>query len=455
MKRLASLIIALLLIASAILCTGCKDRDAEPPPSPVNLLNENGEAIYRIVYAEGINNDTKEKIIAFKNDLDELEGAEFALTSDKFAEGEGAGSVTNVCEILVGATNRPESAQAREGLTVNDYVIRVVGAKIVIAGGSDLMTARAMDAFLAMIDLENGDALKTNTDIKEEIERGSYLVALTNQRKWRLEVYDISDGKLDDSSLVWYCKTPYRNIAGAKLRRSEKHGDVALFVSGNRYGCMVSYPEGKVVWSTEAAASNPHSIELLPNGVVAIASSDGGEVRFFTTEDRTSKAPKAKTQLYDAHGVLWDEEREVLWAIGGNSLAAYRVSLNNDGSVTVTEDKELSATIPTGGAHDLAPVYGDKNALWITTGAYVYRYNKTEKTFTVDYNGNQVINCSGVKGIGNFQDGSTVFIYPDGAYQSWTSKSMYLWKNGTEEKITVTSEDGDFYKVRVWDTRYQ
>lgn len=460
MKRIISLILMLLLLAATASCggdgvssTSSADVTTTPPPEPVSLLKENGEAAYRIVRPDKTNSDTLDSIDEFKRSLNSLTGTEFLLITDKVLDNEAPEGVAEVYEILIGATNRSESIAAKEGLTENDYVIRIDGKKIVIAGGSDLMTVKALNAFYAMLDSENGFTLEGDLNIKKEIERGTQLVALTNQGKWRLQVYDITDGKLDEDSLVWSYKTPYRNIAGVKFRHSEKHGDVVLTVCGNRYGCMVSYPEGNVIWSTEAAASNPHSIELLPNGIVAIASSDGNEVRFFKTDERSSKTPDAKMTLGDAHGVLWDPEREVLWAVGRNVLTAYRVTLNNDGSVTVTEDTSLKATIPSGSAHDLAPVYGNKNELWITTGSHVYRYNKTEKTFSVDYEGHEILDIGGVKGVGNFENGDIVYIYPDGEYESWTSKSAYMIKNG--EGSEMTSEDGHFYKIRVWDVRYQ
>jgi dTDP-4-dehydrorhamnose 3,5-epimerase-like enzyme len=282
-----------------------------------------------------------------------------------------------------------------------------------------------------------------------------YLIALTNQSKAYVEVYDITEGKIDESSLVWSYKLPYNNIAGVKFRHSKTHGDVVLAVCGNNYGCMVSYPEGEIVWSTVSAASNPHSIELMPNSVIAIASSDGNEIRFYTTDKQYNSKPAASVILDDAHGVLWDEENEVLWAVGGSVLAAYKVTLNEDNTVTVIEDTALRADIPGFFAHDLAPVYGNKDALWITTKGSVFMFNKTTKEFVTDYEGSEILDCDNVKGVGNFDDGSVVYIYPDGEYQSWTSKTVYFLKNGVEESISLVSEDGHFYKVRVWDTRYQ
>lgn len=289
------------------------------------------------------------------------------------------------------------------------------------------------------------------------IEREPYLVALTNQGASRLEVYDISGGKLDESSLVWSYETPKYNIAGVKFRHSEAYGDVALMAYGKKYARMVSYPEGELLWSTSKAADNPHSIELLPNGVIAIASSDGGEIRFFVPSGSSSGNYVASVTLADAHGVLWDDERQVLWAIGRRVLTAYRITLNSEGNVSVVEDSSCRAMIPTDYAHDLAPVYGNTNLLWISTGSSVYQFNKTTKSFSTAYNGASSVNRVGVKGIGSFNDGSMVYIYPDGAFKTWTSQSMVLMTNtgGILTSTVLKSETGHFYKVRVWDTRYQ
>jgi hypothetical protein len=459
MKRFISLFFALILTFAAVSCSGGEIPEettetvaetlleTEPEPTMVGLIGEGGEALYRIIRPDDATDSEIQIAIELKKALKELTGADFSITTDFLMPNE---DVTVINEILIGSTNRTESIAASEGVTVNDYVIRVDGNKIVIAGGGEGMLLRAVEEFLSIVGAGNTFMIDKNTDIRRSVERGPYIVALTNQGKSQLEVYDISDGKLDESSLVWACKMPYYNVAGTKFRHSETHGDVALAVCGNSYGCMVSYPEGKVLWSTEAAASNPHSIELMPNGVIAIASSSGGEVRFFTTDKKTSRNPSAKVVLEDAHGVLWDDEKQVLWAIGRTVLTAYRVTL--DGSkVTVTEEESLRATIPSDWSHDLAPVYGNKNELWITTGSHVYRFNKTTKTFTAD----PTLDRANIKGVGNFDDGSMVYIYPDGAFKSWTSQSAFLIKADTSSAKTATSADGHFYKIRVWDTRYQ
>lgn len=421
--------------------------------TPIDLVDKNGDAIYRIVRPEKVSLDAAADIREFKRSLDNITGANFKLTTDVLSEDELAEDVTEVYEILIGATNRAESIEARNGLTVNDYLIRVIGNKIIITGSSDMTTKKAMNAFLDLISEKNGSALLSSTNIVINIERGPYLVGLANTNKGCVEVYDISNGTLNVDSLVWSFNMI--NVSGLKLRHSDKYGDVMLATGGNEYACMVTYPDGKVVWSTNATAINPHSIELLPNGVIAVASTEGNEVRFFKTDEESSEYFDAQVALTDAHGVLWDEGKEVLWAVGWNTLTAYRVTINSDGTLTVTEDMNLHTTIPSVGAHDLAPVYGTENEMWISTLDHVYRFNTETITFSTSYKESKVINISNVKGIGNYQDGTTVLIYPDGEYLSWTSKSIYLLNKNAEGIDKIISDSSHFYKVRVWDTGYR
>ncbi len=51
-------------------------------------------------------------------------------------------------EILIGATNRPESEQALDGLLSDDYTIQVVGEKLVVGGGGDSGTLKALAILL-------------------------------------------------------------------------------------------------------------------------------------------------------------------------------------------------------------------------------------------------------------------------------------------------------------------
>lgn len=78
---------------------------------------------------------------------------------------------------------------------------------------------------------------------------------------------------------------------------------------------------------------NPHSIELIPGGVVAVASSTGGAVELISVKDAKLEPAKQRRskalELKEAHGVVWLAHHNRLWAIGQNELVECRVDADN------------------------------------------------------------------------------------------------------------------------------
>lgn len=72
-------------------------------------------------------------------------GGDLTLTTDEESQ-------ADTFEILLGNTNRPESAQLAEGLGESDYRIAVVGEKLVAVGGSDLALQHAVRRLMKDID---------------------------------------------------------------------------------------------------------------------------------------------------------------------------------------------------------------------------------------------------------------------------------------------------------------
>ena len=84
---------------------------------------------------------------------------EVTIKEDFFREGI-ASLAMGEYEILVGATNRPESAEFLANLRYADYGYALIGKKLVIAGQSEEGTAQAVDAFIRdVLDGRSGDVL--------------------------------------------------------------------------------------------------------------------------------------------------------------------------------------------------------------------------------------------------------------------------------------------------------
>lgn len=469
MKRKLTALFAAFLLVPALLLGSCGPagggdsttapggETSDTPPAPDGLISviADGVCNYKLIRAEEASEYVKKQVVALRASL--LEYAGTVPLSDDWEQNLDTSSAELAArfEILIGGTNRPESAAAAEGIGGNEYRIRVTGNKIVIVGGSDMALAEGCRVFLTTVTGSTEThtmKIPDGTDITGKYE-SPYLIALTDQRNSVVSVYDLSLGSLDTADAVWTHKYSAYNIAGTKFREY-KGSEVVLAAFGTTNAEMVDYATGKTLWSTASTAANPHGVELIPCGVVAVAASTGAQVRFFDVSgDGTAFV---SFDLADAHGVLWDPEKEVLWAIGTNILTAFTVGLSG-GKITVTERTDLRTTIPTSSAHDLQPYYGDTDRLWITTGSAVYIYSKSENKFLTTYEGSGVINRKNIKGIGNFADGSVAYIYPDGAFKSWTSASVtFIVKEGdTFTPSTLKSSDGDFYKLRVWNKNYQ
>lgn len=71
---------------------------------------------------------------------------------------------------------------------------------------------------------------------------------------------------------------------------------------------------------------NPHSIDRLPDGRYVVASSNGNKLTLVDGSGHPlepSAQRKKEFAFEDAHGVHWDAQRKVLWAIGGAAIAKF------------------------------------------------------------------------------------------------------------------------------------
>ena len=280
------------------------------------------------------------------------------------------------------------------------------------------------------------------------------MVAVTNKASETIDIYNIdTETKLKSFSATGA-------IAGVKFRNYGEWGNVVVYCTNDPgYAEILSYETGESLWKTANFGTSPnaHSVELLPNGVLAVAGSSGS-IRFYDIE--SDATTYESVSLTNAHGLLWDEENEILWALG-DVLTAYTVEKTN-GGITVTQDASIN--VSTAGGHDLSAYYGDTNKMWIATNLGVYIYNKTTKTLTaVTFKDSQdnAMPSTQVKGIGNYLDNSMVLTRDDdlltGDYV-YNTPNIVVYKvvdgSYTVEK-TICIENGAFYKARVVDFNYQ
>ena len=311
----------------------------------------------------------------------------------------------------------------------------------------------------------------TEPPVDNELINSSNMLMALDQLGERLVIYDLDtyeDGKTLDDLEAFDIKVGH--AAGLKYREDTVLGNV-LLVAGTRTE-IYSYPTGKRLWYTKTPGANPHSIEMLPSGNIVVASSSDGILRFFRTSALVDKNKDvAKTysdyKLEDAHGVLWDPEYELLWALGAYELRAYKVK--GEGSRERLEKVDMmSIKLPEGKywGHDLSPDYTDTRYLYITVGSCVMRFDKEDQSLSEEFPNSDILNRSNVKGFsnnpsGNFfatgETGGEGCEWKDWEKASWCTNTIYYYRaNGeTLETIKLMTEKSAFYKARAFCGLYQ
>ena len=152
-----------------------------------------------------------------------------------------------------------------------------------------------------------------------------------------------------------------------------------LLVSSSSGGCaLLEIPSGKALWW--AKVPNAHSIEALPGGLIAVASStakDGNKVLLF--DSKIHEKPLAEIPLHSAHGLVWDDSRKLLWALGYQELLALELKTEGTASLTVKERHAL----PDKDGHDLRAVPGSADLI-LSTDHHVHRFDREKKAFRLD-----------------------------------------------------------------------
>ncbi|MBQ8005417.1 MAG: hypothetical protein IJ303_03800 [Clostridia bacterium] len=106
------------------------------------LLSDVAE--YTLVRGDLCSSEETNALVALKNALEKSVDISLPISTDWL----GKGQTEKEKEILIGKTNREESISAMNGLGYNDYVIKKIGSKLVIAGGSGEATEKAVDYFI-------------------------------------------------------------------------------------------------------------------------------------------------------------------------------------------------------------------------------------------------------------------------------------------------------------------
>ena len=300
------------------------------------------------------------------------------------------------------------------------------------------------------------------------------LVAGVDQRERKLVVFNQNSEDWNNNSSVVWKWTPtvsngfdnasaYSNASDAKLRYSDYYGGyVVVTTSSGGFVGIVDYETGESLYSRNIAYDgNLHATELLPDGNLVVAGSTGNSVTVFASSQGDGNGYYKKYTFEDAHGLLWDPDLEVLWALGGSQLTAYRLT-GTQAKPELEQQAELTFDLPTSGGHDLYPVYGQENKFWVTTVSGLYQFDTDTGSFAAyDEGGANGINVGDIKSIGNQPYSGTIVravADVENDYAVWCTDTIELFiprENGTWQSVRRTVTSDDYYKDRVWHYKYQ
>jgi hypothetical protein len=241
-------------------------------------------------------------------------------------------------------------------------------------------------------------------------------VVLAEQSMNRVAILDLSTQKI-----VWHWlpdQSPaikpehvawFKNTSDAKA----VYGGTAILTNASGGGVALIRIADKKVLFYAYAGGNTHSSEVLPDGNIVTASSTGNIMTVFHTD--TLQFPDkvySKTILLPfGHNVVWDAQRKLLWSATQNKLKTFTYNFDCRHPDFVLKD---SIALPTGGAHDLFPVYNEQ-ALWLSTEKATYVYNIREKKLMPAKG-----SIPNIKSVSTGRAGSPVLIIiPDGKPGSW------------------------------------
>jgi Family of unknown function (DUF6528) len=197
-------------------------------------------------------------------------------------------------------------------------------------------------------------------------------------------IVDVGEAVSGKENKLWQWNAAEAADVPEAARRDFHHMDeckvveqgTKLLVCASNGGCaLIERANKRVLW--RARSRNAHSLDLLPEDRVVVASSLSGD--HLEVFDLIGAAvPVFKTPLRSAHGVLWDDTRKCLWALGYDELRSY--TLADWDTATPSLKLESKHQLPDADGHDLRPVPASADLL-LTTEHGVYLFDRDRMTF--------------------------------------------------------------------------
>ena len=189
-----------------------------------------GNFTYTVMRSEYSSDAERTALIAIRTALENVYGKAPKPETEYSTEHLSAQEITELHEILIGQTGRPESDQVYAELGENDYTVRVVGHKLVILGKSDSLTTFAVNAFKKLIQ-SAPQTLDANYNHTDSYLAGSYTDSIRFDELGYTQLtdvrFDMRDGE-DVESILYLTSDTHHYTYGYYSNNAWSNGDVII-----------------------------------------------------------------------------------------------------------------------------------------------------------------------------------------------------------------------------------
>lgn len=184
MKRIIAFLLILSTLLTSALMTSCGSESMgeettdqttqevqEESINNISLLQD-GKSVYRVIRSDKITSSSPETeaMIKVRRAIEAVGNTSVELSTDWVGRNVDPDTQKDVKEILIGHTNRSETAAAISDLKVNEFIIKVSGTKIIICGYDETTTQRAAYYFIDNYLNESNPNLELPADLSITLE---------------------------------------------------------------------------------------------------------------------------------------------------------------------------------------------------------------------------------------------------------------------------------------------
>jgi hypothetical protein len=187
---------------------------------------------------------------------------------------------------------------------------------------------------------------------------------------------------------------------------------------------------------TYAKVPMAHSADLLPGGRIAVALSTHAQGNALEIYDIDSPEKVIiRDSLYSGHGVVWNDARQSLYALGYKELREYK--LVGWDSAEPSLERVATWEIPMNSGHDLSPVDNDRMLVSAHEGVMSFDLNTGEFTPF-----EPLKDVSDVKSV-NLDPQTSRLLFTKGEIRWWTHN---IYQQNPDKTVTIDSLN--VYKIR-------